>query len=115
MGGADGEPEKEESVLIQVYCARIAHKIYEVYWQKGRMFTFVMLFMSFSDRDIQKLLLVEDATAKSARMGAVRDAIKQQMSPRSQKRFDESPRRKSGSPADARRGSTRKLNFAMPK
>lgn len=74
-GGEDAELDAEENVMRQIYLAKLGQVMWEEYWEKckrgsrgHRRFSFVVLMLTFSDRDLQKLLLDEDTTVKRRRM-----------------------------------------------
>eukprot|EP00747_Dinoflagellata_sp_TGD_P162091 gnl/TRDRNA2_/TRDRNA2_179302_c0_seq1.p1 gnl/TRDRNA2_/TRDRNA2_179302_c0~~gnl/TRDRNA2_/TRDRNA2_179302_c0_seq1.p1 ORF type:complete len:617 (+),score=108.81 gnl/TRDRNA2_/TRDRNA2_179302_c0_seq1:98-1948(+) len=73
--GQDSEAEFEEIVVRNVYVARIAQVIYQVYFEQGRYLAFVVVLMSFDDRDMQLLLLNEDEQLKEEKCRDVRSTI----------------------------------------
>lgn len=63
-GGMDGNVDRDENVLLQVYCARIMQVMQEDFHDQGRSFAFWVLVLTFRDQDLQHLILKEDDTKK---------------------------------------------------
>jgi hypothetical protein len=68
-GGRDARPEQMEGVMKEVYLARLTQALYSEYWGKGRRFSFLVLMLTFDDRDLQSLLIDEDLAKRSIRFG----------------------------------------------
>lgn len=67
-GGEDCNPENMETLVMQVYRARISQAIFDVYWSTGRRFDFFVIFMTLNDVDLQLLLFEEDKRKKNSRI-----------------------------------------------
>jgi len=63
-GGSDGEVDRDENVMLQVYCARIMQVMQEDFLDNGRSFAFWVLALTFRDQDLQYLIVKEDDAKK---------------------------------------------------
>jgi hypothetical protein len=66
-GGQDATPDHMETLVMQVYRARISQGFYDVYWARNRRFAFFVIFMTFNDVDLQLLMFEENDRKKQAR------------------------------------------------
>jgi len=74
-GGMDSKVSAEGYVMREVYMARVAQVLYQEHWMKGRRFEFLVLLLTFSDMDLQHLLLDEDEEKREIRLATYKTVL----------------------------------------